>query len=233
MTEADSCGHEDTNMTYNICVPVYLGGEVVDNLVATIDVAPHHLILVDNTPDSYCKKFEGKGYTILYYPNNIGVGRAWNIGLQAQLDWTFLLTQAAVFPNGFSSFLLDVNGSDECYMTMEGWHVVGISKKVVDKIGLIDTNFWPGYLEDSDYYRRMRIAGVTHGALHVPEVSVPSIGTAVGAGAKVNLPKLMDYFIEKWGAGPNEDGYQLPFKDKPLDYFPNRSLAEVQRIYGL
>lgn len=234
MIEEGSFGREGTNMTYNICIPVYLGGEVVDNLLATIDVSWSHLIIVDNTPDSYCKRFEGRGATIFYYPMNIGVARAWNIGLQANFDWTFLLSQAVVFPAGFSSFLLEVNGEDECYLTQEGWHVAGISKKVVEKIGLMDTNFWPAYLEDSDYYLRMCLAGVTHGALHIPPVSVPSIGTAGGPSS--NLDKLNEYYRSKWNGTPNSDPatmYKLPFGDKPLSYFPNKSLKEVQRIYGV
>ncbi len=235
MTEEDSFGQDDTNMDFKIVIPIYKGGEIIKNLLATIDVDWSHLILVDNSPESVCKDYEGKGATILYYPENIGVGRAWNIGLKAGCDWTFILSQAAVFPNGFSSFLLGVNPNDECYLTTEGWHAVGIRKSVVDKIGFIDTNYFPGYHEDFDYYRRMCLAGITHGELHKAPLAITSIGSSGGTG-HVNFDALNAYSQEKWNGGPNspqEGMYQLPFGDKPLSYFPERSITELKKKYGL
>lgn len=224
------------SMTYTIVVPVYLGGEVVDNLLATMDVAPHHILLVDNSPGSYCKKFEGTGITILYYPDNLGVGRSWNIGLKAGSDWTFLLSQAAVFPNGFSSFLLGINPQDECYLTTEGWHAVGISRSVVEKVGYFDTNYYPAYGEDFDYYRRMCLAGITHGLPHEAPVSITSVGSSSGLGQKINFDALNAYSQEKWNGGPNspqEGMFTLPFGNKPLNYFPERSVKELKNKYNL
>lgn len=222
-------------MDYNVLIPVYLGGEVVDNLLATMDVSPSHVMLIDNSPTSYCKKFEGRGYTILFYPDNLGLSRSWNIGLKAGRDWTFILTQAAVFPNGFSEFLLGVNPIDECYLTVEGWHVFGLTKKVTDKIGFADENIWPAYGEDWDLYRRMCLGGIIHGEAHKPPVHVTSVGSSSGQGQKINFNKIHEYLTSKWGGGFNDTEdklWKLPFKDKQLDYFPNRSLKEVQNIYA-
>lgn len=237
MKGEDSCGVGVTSqgMDYKITIPVYLGGEIIENLLATIDVDWSHLILVDNSPNSICKAYQGKGAKILYYPDNLGISRSWNIGLKAGCDWTFLLSQAAVFPTGFSSFLLGINPDDECYLTSEGWHSVGISKKVVDKIGYFDTNYFPAYGEDFDYYRRMCLAGITHGSPHEAPVSITSVGSSSGLGQKINFEALNAYSQEKWNGGPNspqEGMFTLPFGDKPLNYYPERSIKELKNKYG-
>lgn len=223
-------------MDYKIVVPVYLGAQAVENLIASIDVDYSHLILVDNTPDSYCKQFEGKGISIYYYPENIGVGRAWNIGLKANADWTFILSQAVVFPSKFSEFLLEVDSANGyCYFTDLGWHCAGIARRTVEKVGLFDTNFYPAYFEDADYYRRMCLAGIEHGRAHTPPVMTSSVGSSSGRGKDINFKALYDYFVEKWGGGPNDDPanlYSLPFNQYPLDYFPERSVKELQNKYG-
>lgn len=222
-------------MSYKIVIPVYLGGEIVENLIKSLDVHLSNLILVDNTPNSICKKFEGMGISIFYYPENIGVARAWNLGLKAGADWTFILSQASVFPNGFSSLLLDINPDADWYMTAEGWHCVAISKKVVERIGYFDTNFYPAYFEDADYSRRANLAEMDMRYVD-PKVAVVSVGSSSGLGGKINFAALSDYFTEKWGAGPNsnpEELYTQPFEDKPLNYFPERSVKELQNRYAV
>ncbi len=225
--------------SFKIIVPVYLGGEVIDNLIRSIDVDWSHLIIVDNTPDSYCKKYGDdlvkKGALVFYYPENIGVARAWNIGLKADCDWTFLLSQAAVFPNGFSSFLLDIDPLADFYISTEGYHCFGISQNAVRKVGYFDTNFYPAYFEDADYGWRMIQAGL-RGDYSKAEVAITSVGSSSGLGAKINFQALTDYFIEKWGAGPNDEPdklSKLPFGDKPLTYFPERSVKELKNKYGV
>lgn len=223
-------------MTYNVVVPIYLGGEKVINLFETFDVDLSHLIIVDNTPLMSCAKEDFDPATVLFYPENIGVARAWNIGLKAGVDWTFIVSQSMVFPGGFSNVLLEFDPTNEyCWFTEHGWHCAAISKKTVELIGLFDTNFYPAYFEDADYYRRMCLAGIQHGPPHKPPVATSSIGTSIGAGAKVNFTALDEYFREKWNGGPGDDQkdmFTLPFGDKPLSYFPERSVKELQNKYG-
>lgn len=220
-------------MTYKIVIPVYLGGQIIDNLLRSIDVDWSHLIIVDNTPDSYCNKFENKGAMILYYPDNVGVARAWNIGLKADCDWTFVLSQAAVFPNGFSSLLLDMDPLADFFISNEGWHCAAISRGAVKAVGYFDTNFYPAYFEDSDYGWRMRQADLL-GDYSKVDIAITSVGSSSGLGAFINFQALSDYFREKWGAGPNDEPeklHKLPFGDKPLNYFPERSIKELQNKY--
>jgi hypothetical protein len=155
--------------------------------------------------------------------------------LKAGCDFTFLLSQATVFPSGFSEFLLGVNPKAECHLANEGWHVFGISKSVVDKIGYIDTNFWPAYYEDADYTMRMRLAGIEYDYHVNPPVAVSSVGSSSGLGQNINFQALHDYFVRKWGGDPNSEPdklYKLPFGDKPLTYFPEVSVKELQNRYG-
>lgn len=226
-------------MTFKIVVPVYLGGEVINNLLTSIDVDWSHLIIVDNSPNrissQYNDLFIDGGTMVLHYPENIGVARAWNIGLKADCDWTFIVSQAAVFPNGFSSFLLDIDPLADFYISSDGWHCAGISRNAVKAVGYFDTNFYPAYFEDADYGWRLHQAGLQSNQ-SIAEVAITSVGSSSGLGANINFEALEEYFKEKWGAGPNDDPsklYAKPFKDKPLSYFPERSVKELQNKYGV
>lgn len=224
-------------MTYCLVIPVYLGGEVVDNLIDSLDIDLRNVILVDNSPDSYCNKFKHSSMQVFSYPQNIGVARAWNIGLKAQKDWTFILSQAVVFPNGFSEILLGVDPKASMYMTQEGWHCVGINKDTVDIIGYFDENIWPAYGEDWDYNLRLVRSGLnTVVQYDDPAIAVSSIGSSSGLGQQINFQAVHNYLTEKWGGGYNDTDDKLwdkPFGDKPLSYFPNRSLKEIQNRYAL
>jgi glycosyltransferase involved in cell wall biosynthesis len=221
-------------MNYKIVIPVYGDVQILENCLSGIDVDFKHLLLVDNTPTSICKSVDIKNASVTYHPENVGVAKAWNLGLSADCDWTFVLSMSVIFPNGFSEVLAELNKASEYMMLTElGWHLAGISRKCVEAIGYFDENFYPAYYEDTDYYRRMCLTELPcNGVQRVPcDHPRTSIGTH--SGAEVNYEKLGEYYISKWGGGPGEETYTLPFGDKHIKHWIRQPLETMKAEYGL
>lgn len=224
-------------MTYKIVIPVYTNEHILDNCLKSIDVDWSHLIIVDNSKESFCKKYEGRGATIYYFPENIGCARAWNLGLKAGADWTFIVGISAVFPNGFSEILLDIHkGSQYALITDLSYHCNAISKKLVEKIGFFDENFYPAYYEDTDFQRRMHLAGVDEPNIVIPAYSTMMANSVTSKeGLPVHYQHLQDYYKEKWGGIPGEETFKTPFgkPENDLKYWKGEALSTLQIRYEL
>jgi hypothetical protein len=194
--------------------------------------------LVDNSPNSDAKEFEGKGATILYYPENIGVAKSWNTGLKAGCDWTFFVSVNVAFPNGFSEVLAELNKANDYYLLTDvAWHCNAISKKCVEKIGLFDENFYPAYYEDTDYYYRMRMANFDIGEKQVVN-SIPAEtmrqANSLDGGLKLNFVQLAEYYKEKWGGFPGHETFTTPWGDpnNTLHHWTRQSMAVLKERQG-
>jgi len=204
-------------MTYKIVIPFYSNIHLLRNIMKQMDINWNHILIVDNSPLGEAKEFEGKGATILYYPENIGVAKSWNLALKGKCDWTFFVSNNAAFPNGFSEVLVSLNqAGPDCMLTDLAWHCNAISKDLVAKIGYFDENFYPAYYEDTDYYHRMCLAGIS--VAENPVVSIPAMtmrqANSLEAGLKLNFQALAEYYKEKWGGYPGEEKFDKPF-NKP------------------
>lgn len=217
---------------------------MLDNCLKSIDVDWRHLILVDNSKDGICKKYENRGAMIFYYPENIGVSRSWNLGLQAKAEWTFLVSISAIFPAGFSEVLVELkNANDYVFYTDRALHCGAISQKCVEKVGYFDENFYPAYFEDMDYYRRVRLVLGKKPQLIYSEKKLEKIhkipaysikyGTSLESGLEVNNGALMEYYISKWGGKPTEEKFNKPFGDKSIDYYPINTINQLKEKYNL
>jgi len=239
-------------MTYQIVMPIYKDlPHIAEHLEALNDW--EHLLIVDNSVDSFCKKFEGRGAKIEYRPANIGVSRAWNLGIAEDKDYTFFVSSSVKFNKGFKevadhlqqlinendlnlvAYLADDNPNKGEFksnniewglFTQLGWHCNGVSKLTVEKIGYFDENFYPAYMEDTDYCVRMGLAQIPGRHQDVPAYCQKT-GQAIDSGATTNPARSTDYWNKKWGGTLDIPEFNKPFGDKPLDYWPERSIAEI------
>lgn len=183
---------------------------------------------------------------------NIGVARAWNIGvkyvLDNNIDFLIICSVSLVFNQGLRDLISKLKKSDSGYCTQHGWHLIALSKETLKACGLFDTNFYPAYYEDSDYVRRLEVLNIHQplGKKQLPFVKVD--GKALGNGLSmqgqkpvvVNYGAVREYFIQKWGDDPKYDSqesrdklYKTPFNDPnlPIDYFVERSIDQLKRKY--
>jgi len=224
-------------MRYLILIPA-VNKEVLNGCLETLDVTVReNVLVVDNTEI------------------NIGVGRAWNIGakkvLKERLDYLVLMSSSMRFNEGALDLIkyLELNKNKYGMETQHAWHLICIGRKTLERIGLFDECFYPAYYEDSDYIRRMELAGIHNpmsATARLPRVDINAgiIGTAQGlkSGVRVNMLACLDYFKEKWGYEPRYDTqrnrdllYKYPFNDpsRDLKYFPKKSIEELMVEYKL
>lgn len=227
-------------MTYKIVIPYYTNINLLRNCMKQMDIGWNHILLVDNSKNSEAtKEFDGKnGLTVLTYPENIGVAKSWNLGLRAKCDWTFFVSINAAFPNGFSEVLAELNRAGEyCMLTDLAWHCNAISRKCVEKVGYFDENFYPAYYEDTDYYRRMCLAGLEVSG-DQPVISIPAEtmrqANSLEGGLKLNFRQLAEYYAHKWGGYPGEETFETPFgkPENTLHHWTRQSLGVLKELQG-
>lgn len=96
---------------------------------------------------------------------NRGVHAAWNWGARLMFDrgadWLILLSASVRFgdPRG-ADFLAALDDPDAIAVEGAphlGWHLLAFRAEVIDRVGMFDPNYWPGYGGDLDYARRVAL----------------------------------------------------------------------------
>lgn len=186
---------------------------------------------------------------------NIGVARAWNLGVQKVIDKSYdfviLLSASMIFNDGMNGFMKELENNKDAngMATQNGWHCIALNRKVFLQIGDFDTNFYPAYYEDSDFIRRMELAGIHEptGEKKLLSCTLDAYSTGIAHGMKkggitMNIQACGSYFVEKWGNYPKYDSqesrdklYKYPFNNSEfgLDYYPKRSIEELKLLYKL
>jgi glycosyltransferase involved in cell wall biosynthesis len=144
----------DTNIDYLICIPIY---RVTDRIYKCLEsIKDKNVLLIDNSGNRECEVFEKQyGFQVEYQSENIGLARAWNIGLKKGHDWTFVVSSSMLFNKPFSHIIEMLKGfNGVMFRTQHGWHLCGINKKLVSAIGYFDENFYPYNFDDCDWDHR-------------------------------------------------------------------------------
>lgn len=238
-------------MNYTITIPIYKELPHIEENLDSIGDYPHMLI-VDNSANGWCRRFEKKGAHVVYRPENIGVARSWNLGIREGRDYTFLVSSSVRFNSRFyfvfhmlkTMVQEQVPGIEYGMFTQLGWHCNAISHLTVEKCGLFDENFYPAYEEDVDYCRRLYLAGLhtnkrggtIGGTIPITSIDAKPVeiaATIKQAGLQVNFNRLRDYYIEKWGGDHDNEKFDTPFNSGSLKYFPTHSIEELRAKYEL
>jgi hypothetical protein len=113
------------------------------------------------------------------------------------------------------------------------WHLIALHRSTFERVGLFDENFYPAYFEQTDWCYRLRMVGWEQGWIRV-WVNALSQGSALH-NEVVSCPAdpLLNYYADKWGGKKGEETFVQPWGSKPLDYFPERSIPDLAREYGL
>jgi hypothetical protein len=204
-------------MNVKFLIPVVVE-ELTDNCLSGYDLDWKNLILVDNSPDQFAKKYVERGAIVHSFPSNIGVSASWNIGIRSDADFLFIISQSIIFNKGFSEIIANINKADEYgLMTQEGWHCIGFTRKTFDIVGEFDETFYPGYYEDNDYAYRMKLVDIHGKNRNLPKVQLSTAcqgnAMAIKSGKIVNVrfDLLGQYFVKKWGGYPGNEKFITPF----------------------
>lgn len=112
-----------------------------------------------------------------------------------------------------------------CDDTMHGYSAMVWTPELIQKVGLMDENFYPAYYEDNDHRYRMKLMGLdwqycvlksTHEASSTLHSSPRFIQRN-----RVTFPLNFEYYQKKWGGPPGKEQYNSPFNTyASVDYWP-------------
>lgn len=227
-------------MKFIVVMPT-ISQEMTKACVSTIDPEfRKNLLIIDNSKE------------------NLGVARSWNIGVKnvitREYDYLVIMSATIRFKDGMRGLvkLMEENKHPYGLETQHGWHLIVLSRKTLETVGLFDENFYPAYYEDSDYIRRMEILGIHNPMVddnkggRLPKYDVKAISKgnahAVKSGINVNFIACETYFIQKWNGKAEYDSqekrdklFKHPFGDstKSIGWFPIRTIGQLKKEYGL
>jgi hypothetical protein len=169
---------------------------------------------------------------------NRGVAASWNLVarevLASNVDWLVIVSAGMRFEAPWGAdFLCEIEARSGAIAVEGGmgigWHCLGVNRRTLERVGLFDENYFPGYWEDVDFSRRVMLAGLTEHADRdywpkVPvEAYVRGFGHAMTLGGKRYMPdaeRLLGYYERKWQGRPGAERAVLPFGDRPLEWWP-------------
>lgn len=148
---------------------------------------------------------------------NLGIAASWNKGLDMGSDWTLILSAAMSFPTGLQETARQIEETNDYAVRIDehSFHAIAISRRLVDKVGRFDEEFYPMEYEDSDYRYRMRLAGIQWEDLPTIETDLVCAGNTI-AGKEGYVPKSdepVTRYLAKWGGHPGAEKFKTPFNE--------------------
>lgn len=202
-------------------------------------ISSKDILIVDNTREG----LNGRYGDIEVYRDpdghNLGVPRAWNKGIEKMQreDADYVILMSASMQFGIIKEItwmgqMEIFWGANC-IESEGhsWHLIAFHKRVFERVGIFDTNFYPGYFEAIDFAYRLKMLNMEGGW---PHAWVNVLSQDVGRHSNLVLAApLLEYYAKKWGGEKGKETFKLPFGDKPLGYFEEVSIPELAEKYKL
>jgi len=144
-----------------LIVPILTRPDLLDRMLASIDVEVERIIIIDNG------RCVDRRLDAIRMPANLGVAGSWNLGIKAapMAPWWLIVNFDCTFPPGSLQVIEQAARTDAVMLTdcSPPWSCFTIGEDVVRKVGLFDERFHPAYFEDDDYAWRCQQAGVEVG----------------------------------------------------------------------
>ena len=227
-------------MNYRMLVPVTVNADRVKILFDNIKDKTL-LTVVNNFDDpevaELCRNIEKEGAEIIWKPENIGIGRSWNIGLRqvetGRCDYILIFSASVIFHKPIEYFLEKVWNQEQkekkftYAMNRTYKHCFITTRLGVEKMKYYDENFYPSYYEDTDYCYRSAIFGYDKkGMVHIFENQwVVSIKRSLALETEkrllrhyeLNSSRMRNYYIKKWGGLQSSEKYKTPYNDPNME----------------
>jgi len=136
-------------------------------MLASLDYPIRDLLIIDNGgkfEDVFAKdELPVKNFHVLMMPTNLGVAASWNLGIKSfpHADRWFFASNDMTYRPGDLELLATSKPTSLTLSThYPSWHTYVLGEQVVDRVGLFDERFMPAYFEDTDYLRRVQLAGL-------------------------------------------------------------------------
>jgi GT2 family glycosyltransferase len=244
-----------------IAVPVYNRIDLLTRLVNSIDVPVGDLLVINNGEPANLSLRDFPTRSPLVSMNsfnqneaNLGCAGAWNQAIdhafnKHHYDYLLIFGNDVQFTPGDLQKMHEAVTPETDFVSgnwaFSSW---GLTRRGFDKLGWVDENYYPAYLEDGDYWRRVQLANATVASAdtHMIHGEAPHWGSSTIFSDKVFAKVVSDghgrnwqYHIKKWGGRRegNTEKFQHPFNDatKPLWHWelsPERLKQPHYRTHG-
>jgi len=154
-------------MIPNLIVPVLNRYDLLRRMLASLDYPIRDLLIIDNG-GRFEDLFERdelpvKTVRVLNLPSNLGVATSWNLGIKLfphDDRWTFASNDMYFRPGDLKLLSTASSGSLTLSQHYPHFHTWAVGETVVDRVGLFDERFVPAFFEDTDFLRRVQMAGL-------------------------------------------------------------------------
>jgi hypothetical protein len=193
--------------------------------------------------EELCKELEKQGAEVLRYPWNpgaavvfnvalSGVDRQWDSPMREGLDYVVIVSPSCIFKNDLMDFIKVVEEEEAKAPNYFYWapsnehhtdmQCQAIMRRCVEKAGIFDENFVPYSFEDTDYGRRMWLAGAYKTQLNIDRssqgLSLPlSKEHRLLFHYQLNAAHIHDYYVKKWGGEHTFEKFEHPFNNPSAD----------------
>lgn len=146
-------------------------------------------------------------------PHNIGYPAAVNLAIKCYPfeDSWLVANDDVIFAPGDLARLAAVERYG--WVGIRDWRVFKLTAETVERVGFLDENFHPAYVEDADYERRCDLADVPWGFIEGETSHDRS--ACLREHRRDNdrsYPANLDYHVRKWGVGVRmPGGFATPF----------------------
>lgn len=205
-----------------LAFPTINRGDLLSRALASIDVEPDRLIVIDNSRDGLdfdCPPHLSDLLEVIVPAANLGFGGSVNHAICGEpgAAWWCIANADVEFGKGDLARLAEemAQGGPR-WVGINDWRVFGLSREAVERVGYFDQSFFPAYLEDCDYEYRCSLTGV-------PWYFIPGTTEHVGSAAirsddsfrrsnERSYAANLAYYREKWGGGHRGgEVYRTPF----------------------
>ena len=206
-----------------LAIPVINRPDLLERLLASIDVVPDRVLVIDNSPAGLEFTVPAQLEPVLYIdapPANLGVAGSWNHAIKTHPEapwWCIANADTEFGPGDLDALAFEMEQGGPRWVGINGdWRVFGLSFEAVEEVGLFDENYHPIYCEDADYERRCDMEGVawysiTGTSTHEGSAAYRSDERYARANART-YPANVAYHVAKWGGSPRGgERYPTPF----------------------
>lgn len=212
--------------------PDWVWRETIESALAS-DLPPIRRLVVD---DGESLLGAVAGFDVLRPTRNVGCAGSWNLLCRTAFDEAGVGTiiilngDCAVAKDTFARMMV----SARSVVAAQGFSAYRLDEPVWRRIGEFDEEYYPAYWEDTDYRRRLWLAGEQIDEWPIKEVSRPSYGRATyasgithgwliehagyqgstgerGAWFQERWVANRDRYVAKWGGMPGAEKYDRPF----------------------
>lgn len=222
---------------------------LLDRLAGSVDFPIDHKLVMNNGPKPMTEfMLKHRDWDVMSTPQN-GVAGSWNSAPSLWPDapyWIIVNDDYWFFPGQLKSIceFANAHAYTEPIIFMvdkekPSWPCFVWTRMGVNKFGVFDENFWPGYYEDCDMMMRHRIEGVRSYRCVFPEGTKQNHSKGQPTGARYNA--MIDgcnalnqkYWMEKWGNYDyfGEPEWETPFnKGLPTSYWILSGTGRANRV---